>query len=249
LNFQSADLGGIGPNGEPVIECYFNLNLDGGAMSNSYKQFWQQFSTGSQLSGRTFKSTWLIKGESGKRIRAWLDIPGSIGTYRDFVLTGDWQEINMSHLFPSTTGTVIAMRIGTRDLATTPAESLQIARGSLSETMSPESPLPPYYATTSARYYGPRFEHTPVTGVSKGILLERESTNLILQSRTLESGGQFTLSGATAAYLREPWPLYDRILHLKEDSTAAVHALTYGAGIAVTGGIQYCFSFYYKQAP
>jgi hypothetical protein len=42
----------------------------------------------------------------------------------------------------------------------------------------------PYVATTSAAYYGPRFDYDPVTLAPRGLMIEQQRTNLFLQSQT-----------------------------------------------------------------
>jgi hypothetical protein len=51
-----------------------------------------------------------------------------------------------------------------------------------------------YNATTSAAYYGPRFDYDPVTLAAKGLLIEEQRTNLLTYSQEF---GSWTNSGAT----------------------------------------------------
>jgi hypothetical protein len=51
-----------------------------------------------------------------------------------------------------------------------------------------------YNATTTAAYYGPRFDYDPVTLAAKGLLIEEQRTNLLTYS---EQFGSWTNSGAT----------------------------------------------------
>jgi len=44
-----------------------------------------------------------------------------------------------------------------------------------------------YYPTTTAAFYGPRFDHDPATGASKGLLIEESRTNLLLRSEAFET--------------------------------------------------------------
>jgi hypothetical protein len=45
----------------------------------------------------------------------------------------------------------------------------------------------PVAAPTSTAYYGPRFDYDPVTLAPKGLLIEEQRTNLLLQSQTFET--------------------------------------------------------------
>ena len=53
-----------------------------------------------------------------------------------------------------------------------------------------------YVATTANAYYGPRFDYDPVTLAPKGLLIEEQRTNLVLQSQTFDDAA-WTKSGAT----------------------------------------------------
>lgn len=54
----------------------------------------------------------------------------------------------------------------------------QLERASTARTYNP---------TTSAVFYGPRFDHDPATGASKGLLIEETRTNLLLRSESFEA--------------------------------------------------------------
>lgn len=69
------------------------------------------------------------------------------------------------------------------------------AWGAQVEHTSYDSPQT-YRATTSAAYYGPRFEYNPATGELKGLLLEEQSTNSFLHSGDLTNAA-WTLSAVT----------------------------------------------------
>jgi hypothetical protein len=53
-----------------------------------------------------------------------------------------------------------------------------------------------YVATTTAAYYGPRFDYDPVTLAAKGLLIEEQRTNLLLQSQTFDNAS-WTKTGST----------------------------------------------------
>jgi hypothetical protein len=54
-----------------------------------------------------------------------------------------------------------------------------------------------YVATTTAAYYGPRFDYDPVTLAPKGLLIEEQRTNLVTYSEQFDNGIWQVLSGAT----------------------------------------------------
>ena len=55
--------------------------------------------------------------------------------------------------------------------------------------------LQPYNQTTSAAYYGPRFDYDPITLVCKGLLIEEARTNLLTYSSNI-SNAAWTKAGA-----------------------------------------------------
>jgi hypothetical protein len=56
-----------------------------------------------------------------------------------------------------------------------------------------------YNATTSAAYYGPRFDYNPATLVARGLLIEEARTNLLLYSEDYSNAawGKFNLTNVT----------------------------------------------------
>ena len=60
-------------------------------------------------------------------------------------------------------------------------------------------PLQPYYPTTSAAYYGPRFTYDPVTHAALGLLIEEQRTNLFLWSRDFSSAAWTKQASASTA--------------------------------------------------
>lgn len=50
-------------------------------------------------------------------------------------------------------------------------------------------PLQPYYPTTNAAYFGPRFTYDPLTLAPKGLLIENQRTNLCEHSQQISAAG------------------------------------------------------------
>ena len=55
----------------------------------------------------------------------------------------------------------------------------------------------PYVATTSAAYYGPRFDYNPVTLAPLGLLIEEQRVNLLTYSAQFDDAAWLKLSGGT----------------------------------------------------
>jgi hypothetical protein len=68
------------------------------------------------------------------------------------------------------------------------------AWGAQVEQVTYQTTASTYNATTSAAYYGPRFNYDPVTLAPRGLLIEEARTNLLLQSGDLTS---FSITPAT----------------------------------------------------
>ena len=58
--------------------------------------------------------------------------------------------------------------------------------------------LQPYNPTTTAAYYGPRFDYDPVTLAPKGLLIEEQRTNLLTYSEQFDTGA-WAKTGMTAS--------------------------------------------------
>jgi hypothetical protein len=91
-----------------------------------------------------------------------------------------------------------------------------------------------YVATTTAAYYGPRFDYDPVTLAAKGLLIEEARTNLLLQSQTFDTA-TWSKSDATVTANATTAPdgtsTADK---LAETATTAGHYLFQSAGSAAT---------------
>ena len=59
--------------------------------------------------------------------------------------------------------------------------------GAQLEQVTYQTTAGPYVATTSARYYGPRFDYDPVTLAPKGLLIEEQRVNLLLYSEQFDN--------------------------------------------------------------
>jgi hypothetical protein len=68
--------------------------------------------------------------------------------------------------------------------------------GAQLEPVTYQTTAGPYNATTTAAYYGPRFDYDPVTLAPKGLLIEEQRTNLLTYSEQFDNAA-WTKSGAT----------------------------------------------------
>jgi hypothetical protein len=99
-----------------------------------------------------------------------------------------------------------------------------------------------YNATTSAAYYGPRFDYDPATLVARGLLIEEARTNLVPYSQQINAGGSWTLTaigvpttttspdGTSNAYVMVPTAAAAAHFFFKNITvTAAAHTWTFYA--------------------
>jgi hypothetical protein len=97
-----------------------------------------------------------------------------------------------------------------------------------------------YVTTTTAAYYGPRFDYDPVTLAPKGLLIEEQRTNLVLYSSDFTNAswtkslsamaGTFTTAPDgtnTGAKWREDGTLAEHQIYATPSLTAALHTETW----------------------
>jgi len=103
-----------------------------------------------------------------------------------------------------------------------------------------------YVATTTAAYYGPRFDYDPVTLAAKGLLIEEQRVNLLLQSQTFDAAN-WSKSGSTvtANATTSPDGTVDAD-KLVEAATTGQHRTS--QAVTVTSGAAYTYSIYAKAA-
>jgi hypothetical protein len=102
-----------------------------------------------------------------------------------------------------------------------------------------------YVATTSAAYYGPRFDYDPVTLAAKGLLIEEQRTNILLYSEQFNNvaGWSFFNATVTANVTASPDGTTNGDA-LVENATAGTHVCQ--QFVNYTSGTAYTFSVYVK---
>jgi hypothetical protein len=102
-----------------------------------------------------------------------------------------------------------------------------------------------YVATTTAAYYGPRFDYDPVTLAAKGLLIEEQRTNLVLQSQTFDAASWTKDAGAVTANATTAPDGTSTADKFVATATTAFHGLYQ----SVTGTVaSYTYSVYAKAA-
>jgi hypothetical protein len=101
-------------------------------------------------------------------------------TFTAITATPSWQRFSA---LQSTPVTSYAVNIGLRGSVTGTVSSADVLLwGAQLEPVTYQTTAGPYVATTTAAYYGPRFDYDPVTLAAKGLLIEEQRTNLVTYS-------------------------------------------------------------------
>lgn len=101
-----------------------------------------------------------------------------------------------------------------------------------------------YVATTTAAYYGPRFDYDPSTLAAKGLLIEGTRTNLCVYSQTT-SDANWTVTGGAKTSTNNDDPFGTSTAMLFTASATTTHFI--GAGsYSYTSGTVYCGSCFVK---
>ena len=118
------------------------------------------------------------------------------------------------------------------------------AQLSNSASLDPYVPTPGA-APSSAAYYGPRFDYDPVTLQPKGLLVEEQRTNLLLQSQ-FASG--WSTNAATTTFSGTNVTAPDGTLtgRTVNDTSTSVAAYVF-QGVSFTSGTTYAMSVYVKK--
>lgn len=119
------------------------------------------------------------------------------------------------------------------------------AWGQQAEAVTYQTSPSTYNATTTAAYYGPRFDYDPVTLASKGLLIEEQRTNVLTYSEQVDNAA-WTKGAASISANATPAPdgtsTADKLV---EDNTTSVHQVNQAV---TTTAIAYTFSVYLKAA-
>jgi hypothetical protein len=119
--------------------------------------------------------------------------------------------------------------------------------------LSDSASLDPYVynpgaAPASTAYYGPRFDYDPVTLAPKGLLIEEQRTNLVLQSEAFDNA-YWTKARAsvTANATISPDGTLDADT-LVEDTTASNTHIAFSSSVTVSTATVYTYTVYAKAA-
>ena len=98
----------------------------------------------------------------------------------------------------------------------------------------------------------PRFDHDPLTGECKGLLMEQNVVNWIKWSSKLDVDGQWGQNNTTNVLAPDvvgPDGKTGNVYEVFEDATSAYHATHYSSSIPVNNGTKYTVSSWIKKGP
>jgi hypothetical protein len=166
-------------------------------------------------------------------------------------VTTQWQRFALP--LSCAVGNSVNAIIGSTTVGTWPSGATIYAWGAQLEPVTYQTTPSTYVATTTAAYYGPRFDYDPVTLAAKGLLIEEQRTNVLTYSSTV-GGTNWVVSAATATTNNAVAP--DGTITaalITEASTNAAHAVygtsislltnTYTASAYIKGGTRRYVSF------
>ena len=100
--------------------------------------------------------------------------------------------------------------------------------------------LTPYYVSTTAPYFGPRFDYDPATLAPKGLLIEEQRTNLLTYSEQFDNAVWVKGAGVTVTNNQVAAPdgtITADLITSPQDQGCYENLLSVGNGITVTNSI------------
>jgi hypothetical protein len=217
-----------------------------GILGFSYFSVWVKAKEGSPLPAYIH----LVAGDGPKvafNTSSWATVNGSgaIGSV-EYGANG-W--VKLRSLFPATTASTLYKIVVTDG----PTYGDGIAAGKvfiLGGKQVSRNPSSQHYKTTSAPFYGPRFDHDPSTGQCKGLLIEEERRNLISHSEDMTAANGWITDSGTLVFVNNAGTSPSGTFtaeKLQEADTTTTRKITTKLAATVIG-TTYILSVYAKPA-
>jgi hypothetical protein len=148
------------------------------------------------------------------------------------VVTGTWQRFSIINA-----NAVSAPDVQILSFASIPGTDVSadiLVWGAQLEQVTYQTTPSTYNATTTAAYYGPRFDYNPTTLAPMGLLIEEQRTNLLLQSQTFDSASWSKIGATVTANTTTAPDGTTTADTLVEDTSTGVH-IAFQAGSFVAG--------------
>jgi len=125
----------------------------------------------------------------------------------------------------------------------TPVTADILVWGAQLEPVTYQTTAGPYVATTTAAYYGPRFDYNPATLAARGLLIEEQRVNLLVRSSEFEAANwaAFGVKTVTANTVTSP----DGTVNADTLSSVAGNGIAQ-QNIVISGSTAYTGSVYVK---
>jgi hypothetical protein len=234
---------GVAPDGTATADRV-QLSLGGGTATADISDLRQAPTT---ASARHIFSFW-VKSFDGVSTYNML-ARDSNGITNQVVVTGTWTRYSVAANYNAGTSTIgLGIRGGQTPTNSSTADIL--IWGAQLEPVTYQTVPGPYVATTSAAYYGPRFDYNPVTLAPLGLLIEEARTNLLLNSQlfsgwTVVGLNAFGSGSSTTAIASPDGTVTGNFL--QENSSASRHFVTRTVTGASSSTV-YTFSAFVKFA-
>jgi len=207
--------------------------------------------------GFSYFSVW-VKAKEGSPLPAYMHLVAGDGprvafntsswaTVNDFGAIGSVEYgangwVKLRSLFPATTASALYKIVVTDG----PTYGDGIAAGKvfiLGGKQVSRNPSSQHYKTTSSVFHGPRFDHDPTTGDSKGLLIEESRSNICLRSENF--GTTWSTFNSSTSLISQVAPNGDPSAYsLVESVGLGIHSIF--QSIAFAGTTNYTFSVFVK---
>jgi hypothetical protein len=129
-------------------------------------------------------------------------------------------------------------------------ETVMVAAVQLSRSFLPQIGDVSYYKTTGSQFYGPRFDHATASPFAcRGLLIEEQRTNFLLQSENFASNASWGKTNSSISETLHTAPTGALTANeLVEDMLLAAHTCVQ-SGPTATIGTTYTFSIFVKRKP
>jgi hypothetical protein len=170
---------GVAPDGTSTADRV-QLSLNGGTATGDISLIYQSVT----LTSVPAIFSVYLKSNTASSFN--MQITNPDGSSTAITVTPEWQRFNgISASAAGTTNYQIRLRGGQSPVNPNTADVLMW--GAQLEPVTYQTTPSTYVATTTAAYYGPRFDYDPVTLAPRGLLIEEQRTNLLLYSEQLDN--------------------------------------------------------------
>ena len=237
---------GAGPSGEDAYRCQFDITGSTGNNANDVSYVTQAPTNDPAYEVASFYA----KSNTGSNQTIFIRAKGQAAA---ITVTTSWQRFYI--LGTSSTSLIMFGLRGSITTSAVPTADVLICNCQLERVTYQTTPSA-YVATTTAAYYGPRYDYDPATLTAKGLLIEESRQNLLTYSEQFDNAawaagfsGLLTFgSGSVANAIISPDGTLTADKIVEDTSASAVHRVFNNVAVTVTNGVSVAHSIYVKAA-